>query len=166
MKRSSSFIKTERLFLRQIDETDAESIVALRSDEKVYRFFLNPVKLTVEDHRNWYSNNYNNDDGRLDWIAVNDADGHLVGVYGAKMTENREIELSYITAPDMQGRGYAAEAVRAVIEWCKSNWSPCHRFMVNVHKDNGASLSFAESLGFFTDSENSGFIRMILTEEN
>ncbi len=45
MKRSDTSIKTKRLWLRQIDETDAESIVALRSVKEVYKYFLTPMKI-------------------------------------------------------------------------------------------------------------------------
>lgn len=45
--RSNTSIKTERLWLRQIDETDTESIVKIRSEESVYRYFLNPVRINI-----------------------------------------------------------------------------------------------------------------------
>ena len=164
MKRSISIITTERLFLRQIDETDAESIVMLRSEKDVYRYFHNPVKLTLEDHKKWFRDCYCKNDDRTDWIAVNDQDGSLVGVYGAKKSKDNEIELSYLTSRQMRGRGYASEAVKAVIKWCEDNWHNS-LFCVSVHKDNTASLLFAKSIGFSEESSEGDFIIMKMIDE-
>ena len=79
--RSETSIKTDRLWLRQIDETDAEAIVSLRQDEKVYRYFKNPVKITAEGHRDWYRDGYCNNDNRIDWIAVDDVTGAFISTF-------------------------------------------------------------------------------------
>lgn len=164
MKRSISIITTERLFLRQIDETDADSIVMMRSEKDVYQYFLNPVKLTIEDHKKWFRDCYSKNDERMDWIAVNDLDGSLVGVYGAKKSSDDEIELSYLTNRQMRGKGYASEAVNAVIKWCGDNWKNTV-FSVSVHKDNAASLLFAKSIGFFEESSEGNFIILKMIRE-
>lgn len=156
--RSDTFIKTERLWLRQIDETDAEAIVRLRSEENVYKFFLNPVKITVDQHTMWYKDTYVHDDYRIDWIAVDDHNGSFIGVYGAKRVEN-VVEVSYITDPSHENQGYAAEAVKAIIEWSKKYWN-IFVFVANVHCDNKESISFASKLGFSAIRKWGDFITM------
>lgn len=159
MKRSETFIVTKRLWLRQMDETDAESVAGLRSDENVYKYFLNPVKLTVEMHREWYREQYCKSDTRIDWIAVDDGTGEFIGVYGAKITDSDTVEISYITADLHKHFGYASEAVEAIINWCENKWS-LYTFVTNIHKENIASIRFAEKLGFAATEESDEFIRL------
>lgn len=156
--RSDTSIKTDRLWLRQIDETDATEIVRLRSDEKVYKYFLNPVKISVDQHALWYKDAYANDDSRVDWIAVDDQDGSFIGVYGAKRVED-VVEVSYITDPSHKNQGYAAEAVKAIIEWAKKYWD-IFVFEAIVHCDNNESISFASKLGFSAIRKQGNFVTM------
>ena len=145
--RSETSIKTERLWLRQIDETDAESIVSLRSKENVYKYFLNPVKLTIDRHKEWYNNTYINSYDCIDWIAVDDETGEFIGVYGAKKVDSGSVEVSYITESSHQHKGYAAEAVEAIILWCEKQWSIV-KIIANIHIENKESINFAQKLGF------------------
>lgn len=162
--RSETSIKTERLWLRQIDETDAESIVALRSDENVYKYFLNPVKLMIEEHRKWYEEQYIDDYSRVDWIAVDDETGAFIGVYGAKKVDEDTVEVSYITSSSHQHRGYAREAVAAIINWCKDKLKVVD-FVVNVHENNEGSLKFAQSMGFILRDNTGCFTKLHLKHE-
>lgn len=109
--RSNTSIKTERLWLRQIDETDTESIVKIRSEESVYRYFLNPVRINIEDHNAWYKKSYCLDENRIDWIAVDDKSGAFIGVYGVKKIDETSIEVSYITTHLHKECGYVLEAI-------------------------------------------------------
>ena len=157
MRRSDTTIKTDRLWLRQIDETDADSIVCLRGDEEVYKFFLNPTKLTVSEHKKWYEFSYILSDNRIDWIAVDDNSGSLVGVYGAKKNDaSKSVELSYITAPEKQHMGYASEAMAAIEQWCIKQWKT-EVFVLSVHKDNKSSIKFADKNGFKRFKEEDNF---------
>ena len=150
MKRSASHITTDRLWMRQIDETDAQSIVKLRSKDRIYRYFLNPKELTLGEHNCWYRNNYVPNENRIDWMAVNDNDGTFVGVFGAKKVGLGEAEIR---------KGYASEAVRAIISWCVNSWTISF-VMVEIHKDNKSSIQFAKKLGFQKKSDNGSFLRM------
>lgn len=163
--RSETSIRTERLWLRQIDETDAESIISLRSKENVYKYFLNPIKLTVDGHREWYNNVYIHSYDRIDWIAVDDRTGELIGVYGAKRVDAGSVEVSYITEPSHKHKGYASEAVEAIIHWCEKQWS-ISEIIANIHIENKESISLAKKLGFkistsqVSDSCSSQFIQL------
>lgn len=159
MKRSTSHITTERLWLRQIDETDTESIVGLRSDERVYQYFLNPSKLTADEHLHWYREKYIRDLNRMDWIAVDDDTGAFIGIYGAKKLSFDEAEISYITAGRMMRKGYASEAVEAVINWCVEQWR-IRIAVVEIHKENLVSIAFADRMGFKNTDSNEAFIKM------
>ena len=157
--RSDTTIKSDRLWLRQIDETDAEAIVSLRSEEDVYKYFLNPVRLTLDDHKKWYKNRYCRDKDRIDWIAVNNENGAFVGVYGAKRELDNAVEVSYITNPLYRSEGYASEAVNSIIQWCMEHWGIGEAVAV-IHRENKASICFAENNGFHEKARHDDFITM------
>lgn len=147
-----SSIKTERLKLREINENDAEAIVSLRSDINVYQYFYNPQKLTIDNHRRWYNENYKYDDSRIDWMAENAKTEDCIGIYGLKRIDEETAEISYITNSQYLCKGYATEAVEAIIWWSVEYWSIKH-FVVSIHEKNVASISFAKKLGFVNCTE-------------
>lgn len=162
MKRSETSIKTDRLWLRQIDATDAESIVKLRSDESVYKYFLNPVRLSIDEHKKWYREIYNTSDERIDWIAVDDETGEFIGIYGAKKDVDGSIEISYLTVNEKKHQGYASEAIRAIIKWCRGKLEEA-TFMVQIHKNN-ASIQFAKKIGFHYYKKLGHFLKLKLED--
>lgn len=141
-------LKTARLYLRGIAEEDTHAIVALRSDPNVYKFFVLPHQITDKEHLTWYKNNYLYNDNRIDWIAFDTTD-NLVGVFGVKREtkDSKEAEVSYILSPEQYGKGYAAEAVLQLIQFCKNEWN-CDSVIAEVHNENVVSIRFAERLGF------------------
>ena len=141
-------LQTIRLTLRGITEEDTRAIVTLRSDPNVYKFFVSPHQITDKEHLTWYKNNYLFNDNRIDWIAFDAAD-NLVGVFGIKREtkDSKEAEVSYILLPEQYGKGYAAEAVNRLMQFCKDEWN-CGSVIAEVHNENVISIRFAERLGF------------------
>jgi len=44
-------------------------------------------------------------------------DGQLIGDIGVRFLDDSQVELGYTLSPEYQGKGYAAEAVNAVIDY-------------------------------------------------
>ena len=157
-------LQTERITLRGIAEEDTDRIVRWRSDPEIYRYFGSPHKLTKEEHLRWYRESYLSDKNRIDWIGVLHNDAY-VGVFGAKRGDDnaKEAEVSYLLSPHCYGKGYAGEAITAILSFCAETWG-CAYAVAEIHKENRASLKFAERLGFLPQGtrENEGnFIRYI-----
>ncbi len=150
---------TKRLRLSDMTENEASSIVEWRSDPEVYKFFVSPHEITIEEHLNWFNNRYIYDPNRLDWVAF-DIDNLPIGVFGAKRNDQKSetAEVSYILSPKQYGKGYANEAVERVIRFCKENWH-CSTVIADIHKDNDNSIRFIERLGFSRESSDGVFIR-------
>ena len=144
-------LKTARLTMRGIAEEDTNAIVVMRSNPDVYRFFVSPHQITEEEHLNWFRNSYLFNKSRIDWIAFDTAN-NLVGVFGVKReNENSlEAEVSYMLAPEQYGKGFAAEAVNRLIQFCKEEWN-CTSVIAEIHNDNLDSIRFAERLGFIEE---------------
>ena len=139
-------IQTPRLSLRGIDESDAEKIVEWRAAPDVYRYFKSPHQVTLQEHLTWYRTRYLADPSRFDWMAIENNTGKRIGVFGLVHTGD-EAEVNYLLSPTAQGKGYAAEAVSALISYATATWHVTH-MTAEIHKDNAASIRLAERLGF------------------
>ena len=156
--KDNTHLRTAWLTLREIEEKDGDFIVRLRSDPEVYRYFVFPHRITREEHLNWYRNHYLQDDDRIDWIAE-DCDGKAVGVFGIKTgAEDGSAEISYILAPEAYGKGYAREAIEAIMAFAAEEWQ-ITRFIAEIHKDNKASIRFVEKAGFRPAGQEGDFTR-------
>ena len=125
MARGLDTIETARLLLRGIDESDAELIVQWRSVPEVYQFFKSSHKITLEEHFNWYQNSYLENSNRFDWICIEKESGNRIGVFGLYKKE-KKAEINYLLAPEAQHKGYAAEAIKSLIDYASKMWDSEH----------------------------------------
>lgn len=142
-------LKTERLTLREIRESDAGQIVEWRSNPAVYPFFKSPHALTKAEHLRWHRNVYLTDANRLDWLCMETETAKPVGVFSLrKIAEAPEsAEVSYLIAPKEQRKGYATEAIRVLIRYAAETWK-AQTIIAEIHKDNAPSVRLVEKLGF------------------
>lgn len=148
---------TERLKLREITAGDAGWIVAWRSDPEAYKYFLNPHPITLRNHRNWYTNSYENTADRIDLFAEDRFSGDAVGVFGIVRKSLNEAEVNYLVDDEHQGKGFASEGVKALMKWATEFWES-DVFIAEVYKDNFASIRMIKRIGFVKDAMNGEFI--------
>ena len=148
-------MESERLFFREITEKDAKLIVGWRSDFETYRYFLNPHKITLEEHLKWYKNIYKKDENRVDYIAITKASTEPIGVFGL-IYQDKTVEVNYLLGEAFRGCGYASEAVDFFISYAKGT-RKVKTAVAEVHKDNKPSLLLAERMGF-SESKRDGDI--------
>jgi RimJ/RimL family protein N-acetyltransferase len=78
------------------------------------------------------------------WVVR--ADGVAVGVVQATITDHRSTaEVAWEVGVPWQGRGYATEATRAVVDWLTREGVPDIR--ANIHPDHAASQRVAAAAG-------------------
>ncbi|HEX9122231.1 MAG TPA: GNAT family N-acetyltransferase [Actinomycetota bacterium] len=113
---------TERLLLRRSRPEDAEAISAYRSDPEVHRYQgwertdPNGVRAEIEE----MARRAPGEPGGWVQFTVEDREsGRLVGDVGISTADGEPgvIKLGYTMAPAFQGRGYATEAVRALVAY-------------------------------------------------
>lgn len=75
--KSVPVINTERLTLKEITAQNAPYIVKWRSDPEVYKYFINPHKITLEEHLSWFEDRYANNPNRYDFMAYRVSEGPL-----------------------------------------------------------------------------------------
>lgn len=113
---------TERLRLRRSLPEDADTISAYRSDPEVHRYQgwdrTDPGGIRAEIEE--MARRAPGEPGGWVQLSVEDREsGRLVGDVGLSPAEGEPgvIKIGYTVAPAFQGRGYATEAVRALVAY-------------------------------------------------
>jgi RimJ/RimL family protein N-acetyltransferase len=144
-------ITTPRLLLRQLAVADAPALLAYRADPTVARYQLWQPR-TEADAVAWI--------GALADTAVDTPgtwfqmaivlreSGALIGDLGLHFPaeEPREAEFGITLAPPAQGKGYAAEALRAVLRYLATDLRK-HRVTARVDPRNARSIALLERVG-------------------
>lgn len=115
-------VATDRLVLRPWREDDLDALHEIRCDVEVIRYL--PWELgTREDSRAWLAQRIAQDRLAADGDAVSYAverteDGRLVGAVNAwwRSVADGEGEIGFVLASDAQRKGYALEAVTALVD--------------------------------------------------
>lgn len=150
-------METGRLFLREITIEDTNEIVKWRSDPEAYKYFLNPHRITKEEHKDWFLSRYLFDDTRTDYIAEIKGTNVKIGVFGIVIDSNYdEVEINYLIDGDYRGKGFAKEAVICLLNYAKIE-KGCKIAIAEIHKENINSIMLAKSLGFYKERKNGEF---------
>ena len=152
----NNMILTERLLLREIAENDAELIVKWRSNPDEYQFFKNPHAIDLNDHLYWYNNIYSNNPNMINWIGFREK--LPVVIFGIRLVDSYEAEMSYLVDKEFRNKGLAKEAVNAIIQWTKEKFK-LNIITAEIHYQNIASIGLIESLGFKVEDMQDLFIK-------
>jgi ribosomal-protein-alanine N-acetyltransferase len=112
-------LETTRLLLRPLNETDADSVFAMRSDENVMRFIREP-QTSKKEATNWInlvSSRWESE--RFGFCAVIEkSSNQFIGWCGLwRLVETKEIEVGYALFKEFWGKGYATEASEAFLKY-------------------------------------------------
>lgn len=138
-------LTTERLVLRPLVEDDTAAMHIAMSDVDLMHWWSSAPHQTLEETRKYVAANA----AQAQWLtwAITEDGGEALG--WVVLTEHREgiRELGYILRRDHWGRGYAREAVRAVIS---HGWSAMglRRIFADVDPENTSSVKLLVDLGF------------------
>lgn len=159
--RSAPTLESERLRLRAHRLEDFEQVQAMLGDAAVMHHISGPQKREEGWRRMltapgcWALLGYGY------WVVERREDGAVIGQAGLadfKRAMEPSIEglpeLGYIFAAGAHGRGYAAEAVRAVLEWADAELRP-PQIVAIIDHENSASIRLAERAGFSEREEAS-----------
>ena len=142
-------IRTERLVLREIAETDLEDHSRLFSSPEVVRYLYDD-QMDLEQLRAHFSRRlWHGLPGEGAWLNLAvEHDGVFVGEVGLSLASaaHRSYEVGYVFAPEYRGLGLATEATRALVDVAFANLK-AHRVVARLDARNHASRHLLERLG-------------------
>ncbi len=145
-------IYTERLLLRPFDEGDLEALYAMQSDEEVVRYLYHDARSLAEVRsalaRKIAAVAIEGEGDGLGVAAVLHETGELVADVSLWcVSEGHEQgELGFVVHPAHQGRGYATEAARPMLDFAFSTIG-FHRVVGRTEARNIGSARVLEKLG-------------------
>ena len=141
-------ITTERLALEPISLDHLESTHAYSSDLENTRLMMFLPYDSIEETEVWIRRsmeNWQSDAPEHLQFAVM-LDGRQIGDVTMYMAGPGNAELGWILDKGCQGHGYAAEAVRAVMDYGRREWG-IRRFFAMCDSENAPSYRLMERLG-------------------
>ena len=144
-------ITTERLLLRQSEARDRAAFIDLFASPDVGTYIGGPRP------RDELERAAPAVPGRRPGCFVVELEGSMIGyvtlerreaeVPGPRRMKGGEVELGYLLLPDAWGRGYAAEACAAALNWF-AGALPGEPVILRTQLANGRALRLAATLGF------------------
>jgi aminoglycoside 6'-N-acetyltransferase len=142
-------LSTQRLTLRRFHPDDAVALAAYRSDPEVARYQSWAAPVSIETARMLVAKFAAGDPQLPGWFQYGIECEHvLIGDVGVNLHENgMQAEIGFTLAPAYQGRGYATEAVRRVLEHLFADRS-LHRVSAECDARNLRSAQLLTRVGF------------------
>lgn len=150
-------LTTDRLLLRELTIDDIPRLYEMYQDPKLHSFqydFQSSLEEEIDKHNAYIKNVYRYYGFGL-WGIFLKSSNRLIGRCGVelKIIEGQEeYELGYMLAFEYQGKGYAKEATKAVIDYTFQNL-PARRVVAVIDQENLPSLILAKRLGMICDKE-------------
>ena len=154
-------LETERLKLRAIFPTDVKQVHQLFSDPKVVQFYefepfkdLAQTEKLISNFASWFQA-----DHAVRWGIINKETDELIGscCFDTFHLDYQSCNLGYNVRSDHWGKGYATEAVEAIIQvgFEKGIVGPLNRIQAITVPENVGSEKVLNKLGF----EHEGLMR-------
>jgi RimJ/RimL family protein N-acetyltransferase len=145
-------LDTERLTLRPFVESDFEAMHAMRSSPEVVRYLyeepFSPEQTWDRLRRMMAGSAWANEGDWLSVAVVERASGTTVGDLAFHWVSERDrtAEIGFVFDPRHQGKGFATEAARAVVDWAFTTGG-MRRVIGRLEARNAASARVVEKLG-------------------
>lgn len=111
-------VETERLILRSLTPEDARAAFLWCGDPDVAKYMVYPVYTNAEDVKKWIETLDPDDPDEYEAGFVLKSTGELIGSGGICYCPETDLwNIGYNLRKDQWGHGYAAEAIRALLEF-------------------------------------------------
>lgn len=150
-------LTTERLLLRQLSSSDAETIFQLRSDVAINKYLDRKPSKTVADALGFITNilESSESDTLYYWAITLKNEGQLIGTICLFDFSDKEkkCEIGYELLAEFQGKGIMHEAAEAIITFAFQTLE-LKRIDAVTHKENQQSTKLLKKFSF-EKTENS-----------
>jgi [ribosomal protein S5]-alanine N-acetyltransferase len=155
-------LTTERLFLRELQLTDAHEIFLLRSNKEVNELIDRATATSIDEaHRfiNMIISNQLNNESFM-WVITLKDEPKLIGtiVYWNIAKEKDQAEIGYELLPQFHGKGIMQEALLKVIDFGFKTLR-LKTIVAEPKSNNQPSIKLLEKCGFLkTDETEDGYL--------
>lgn len=162
-------VRTARLDLLPLRVEHAEEMAVVLSDPALHTF-IGGTPLSATDLRARYERLVAGSPDPVvswcNWVLRLRAESCLVGTVQATVTEGHpsghHAEIAWVVGTPWQGRGFASEAARGLVDWLGRRSVPT--VVAHIHPAHAASATVAAAAGLAaTDEEQDGETRWRLT---
>ena len=146
-------VRTERLVLRPFRRADLEPLLLIQSDPVAVRYVpyspRDRAAVAAVLERKMTHTALRSEGDLIELAVTLGAGGSLIGdvLLALRSVEHETLEVGYIFAPAAGGRGYATEAVRALVGLAFESLG-ARRVIARVDDRNTASSALLTRLGF------------------
>ena len=146
-----TILETPRCVVRELSLDDLDGLFELYADDGMdaYTEPLYPYEEEKEFQRAYIENMYRYF-GYGMWLVFEKETGELIGRAGLEHREYNdvvELELGYLIGKKYQGKGYATEVCKAIIDYGKEN-AGFERINTVIQDGNDVSIALSKKLGF------------------
>jgi len=149
-------LETDRLFLKNISVEDREFIFAMFSNDDVNRFLFDAEPIGDLQSAGQLIDFYTQEEprGHHRWILIRKEDGKKLGTCGFHCWDKSTgcCDIGYDLLPEFWGRGYMLEAMRAVVDFARSDMQLNH-INACIYIDNKKSIDLAKKCGFIFNGQ-------------
>lgn len=147
---------TARMILRKINESDAEQIFKMRSDEKVMKYIGKKPMAAMEEANSLialFNDSINRNTGITWAMTLKENPEVLIGTIGLwrLIKEHFRAEIGYMLLPEYWRKGYTKEGVFKMIDF-GFNELGLHSIEGRITPLNLASAAILESTGFVKEA--------------
>ena len=148
-------IETERLVLRNLKTTDRQRLFEIRSNETTMQYIPRPRAKKLEDVDALIEMivGFTNSNERINWVVTEKGSDTLLGMFGYVnfKPECYRGEIGYVMHPDAHGKGFAAEALKPLLEYGFETIG-LHSIEAIIRPENIRSKNLAEKMGFVKEA--------------
>lgn len=148
-------LETQRLCLRPLRPSDWEAVVALRGNPESMCFIPRPMitdKASALTMIEMIQQKIDEGTG-INWVITEKEADEMLGIIGHYRIkpEHFRSEIGYMLLPKAQGKGYAKEAVQAMLIYGFEQLD-LHSVEAVIDPENEASIKLIEKLGFVKEA--------------
>jgi ribosomal-protein-alanine N-acetyltransferase len=148
--KTGPILETERLRLRPFRAGDLKTLHALYGDAENLKYWGTDPSPSLEETRRmmrWHIA-YHPFQYML-WAVEEKASKRVIGMinYHRREMRERRVDVGWMTAPAVQGKGYMTEAGRALLRYLIDRLK-IHKVEALIRADNKPSAALAKRLGF------------------
>lgn len=142
-------LKTKRLTLRPIKKSDASIFFAYKSNYEANKY--QPwIPQSLEDAESYIGKKpreFGQIGAWFQFVIIEQETAKLIGDFGVRFADKDQCEIGFTLSKDAQGRGFASEAAKGVLDYLFLVLKK-HRVFASLDPANAASEKLLKKLGF------------------